>query len=81
MTALIIGPEIEQDERVKRFFQGLSKLRPPKPRNSSHDTGPQALNNSCSDYISKFQVLCLRIVSERVRDSTKAYRTIYKYSY
>ena len=41
----------------------------------------QALNKSCSHYIRKFQVLCLRIVSERVRDSTKAYRTTHKCSY
>ena len=33
--ALIIGPEIGQDNRVKRFFQGLSKLRPPKPKYDS----------------------------------------------
>ena len=45
-------------------------------KNSSHDTGPQTLNNPCSHYIKNFQVLC-----ERVRDSTKAYRTIYKCSY
>ena len=48
-------------------------------KNSSHDTGPQALNNSCSHYIRKFLILCLRIVSERVRDSMKAYRPIYKF--
>ena len=45
--------------------------------NSSHDTGPQALNNSCSHYIREFQILCLKIVSEHVHDSTKAYRLIY----
>ena len=33
-------------------------------KNSSHDTGPQALNNPCSQYIRKFQILCLSIVSE-----------------
>ena len=41
----------------------------------------QALNNPYSHYITNFQVLCLITVSERVRDSTKAYRTIYKCSY
>ena len=34
------------------------------------------MNNSCSHYIRKFQVLCLRIVSERVLNLTKAYRPI-----
>ena len=38
----------------------------------------QVLKNSCSDYIRKFQVLWRSVVSERVRDSTKAYRPIYK---
>ena len=41
----------------------------------------QALNNSSSHCIRKFQVSCLRIVSERVRDWTKAYCNIYKCSY
>ena len=50
----------------KRTFQTLVSL----------NLLSQALNNSCSHYIKKFQVSCLRIVSERVRDSTKAYRTI-----
>ena len=40
----------------------------------------QALNNSCSNYIAKFQVLCINVVSELVHDSTKAYRPIYKCS-
>ena len=46
-------------------------------KNSSHDTGPQSLNNSCSHCIRKFQILCPSIVNERVRDSMKAYRSIY----
>ena len=32
-------------------------------------------------HIRKFRILCLIIVSERVRDSTKANRTIYKCNY
>ena len=50
-------------------------------KNSSKDTVPQALNNSYSHCIRKFQILSLSIVSERVRDSTKTYRPIYKCSY
>ena len=40
----------------------------------------QALNNSFSHYIRKFQILCLNVISERVRDSKGAYRPIYKCS-
>ena len=39
----------------------------------------QALDNSCKYHIRKFQVLCFRIVSERVRDSMTAYRPIHKF--
>ena len=35
-------------------------------KTSSGDTGPQALNNSCSHYIRKFQILCLSIVREGI---------------
>ena len=47
-------------------------------KNSSDDTGPQALNNSCRHDIRKLQILCFSIVSERVCDSTEAYRPIYR---
>ena len=50
-------------------------------RNSCHDAVPQVLNNSCTDYIRKFQVLCVIVGSERVRDLMKAYRPIYRCSY
>ncbi|KAL7291536.1 hypothetical protein TKK_0014792 [Trichogramma kaykai] len=33
--SLLIGPEIGEDERIKRFLKGISKLRPPKPRYES----------------------------------------------
>lgn len=33
--SLILGPEFGQDERIKRFFKGVSKLRPAAPRYDS----------------------------------------------
>lgn len=33
--SLIIGPEIGQNEIIKRFFKGLAKLRPPRPKYES----------------------------------------------
>lgn len=33
--SLIVGPIIGQDERIRRFFKGLSKLRPLKPKYDS----------------------------------------------
>ena len=33
--ALILGPKIGQDERVKRFCKGSAKLRPPEPKYES----------------------------------------------
>ena len=29
---LLVGPEISQDERIRRFFKGLLKIRPMKPK-------------------------------------------------
>ena len=33
--SLLLGPEIGQDEVIRRFFKGLFKLRPPKPKYDS----------------------------------------------
>lgn len=30
--SFVLGPEIGQNEIVKRFFEGLSRLRPPEPK-------------------------------------------------
>ena len=34
-SAIIVGPEISQDEILKRFFRGLYKLRPLEPKYDS----------------------------------------------
>lgn len=33
--SFVLGPEMGQDENVKRFFKGLSRLRPPEPKYES----------------------------------------------
>lgn len=31
-VALLHGPEIGEDARLKRFFKGIFRLRPPRPK-------------------------------------------------
>ncbi|OXU18778.1 hypothetical protein TSAR_005755 [Trichomalopsis sarcophagae] len=63
-VSLLVGPEIAQDDRMKRFFKGLSKLRPSKPKYDS-TWDPKIVLDYLSS-LSKNEELSLKILTMKL---------------